>query len=201
MEQTNKAPLGIILGPTASGKTSLGVQVAKRLGGEVISADSIQIYRGLDIGSAKPTCEEMEGVPHHMLDVAEVDGAKFSVAAYQQQATAIIRRLQQAHIFPLVVGGTGLYISALTSPLDFTETPGDETLRQALQAQEQREPGSLYAKLQQEDPASAQRLHPNDIKRIVRGQAAHRQAHWRSLFSNCLCAVPLCAYHGGAYHA
>ena len=110
----------------------------------------------------------MEGVPHHMLDVAEVDGAKFSVAAYQQQATAIIRRLQQAHIFPLVVGGTGLYISALTSPLDFTETPGDETLRQALQAQEQREPGSLYAKLQQEDPASAQRLHPNDIKRIVR---------------------------------
>ena len=85
MEQTNKAPLGIILGPTASGKTSLGVQVAKRLGGEVISADSIQIYRGLDIGSAKPTCEEMEGVPHHMLDVAEVDGAKFSVAAYQQQ--------------------------------------------------------------------------------------------------------------------
>lgn len=112
MEQTNKAPLGIILGPTASGKTSLGVQVAKRLGGEVISADSIQIYRGLDIGSAKPTCEEMEGVPHHMLDVAEVDGAKFSVAAYQQQATAIIRRLQQAHIFPLVVGGTGLYISA-----------------------------------------------------------------------------------------
>ena len=168
MEQTNKAPLGIILGPTASGKTSLGVQVAKRLGGEVISADSIQIYRGLDIGSAKPTREEMEGVPHHMLDVAEVDGAKFSVAAYQQQATAIIRRLQQAHIFPLVVGGTGLYISALTSPLDFTETPGDETLRQALQAQEQREPGSLYAKLQQEDPASAQRLHPNDIKRIVR---------------------------------
>ena len=71
MEQTNKAPLGIILGPTASGKTSLGVQVAKRLGGEVISADSIQIYRGLDIGSAKPTREEMEGVPHHMLDVAE----------------------------------------------------------------------------------------------------------------------------------
>ena len=121
MEQTNKAPLGIILGPTASGKTSLGVQVAKRLGGEVISADSIQIYRGLDIGSAKPTCEEMEGVPHHMLDVAEVDGAKFSVAAYQQQATAIIRRLQQAHIFPLVVGGTGLYISALTYTPSFSK--------------------------------------------------------------------------------
>lgn len=168
MEQSKKPPLGIILGPTASGKTALGVQVAKRLGAEIISADSIQIYRGLDIGSAKPTQEEMKGIPHHMLNVVEVDGPKFSVAAYQQQARAIIHGLQQANIFPLVVGGTGLYISALTSPLNFTETAGDETLRRALQAQEQQQPGSLYAKLQREDPASAQRLHPNDIKRIVR---------------------------------
>lgn len=168
MEQYKKPPLGIILGPTASGKTALGVQVAKRLGAEIISADSIQIYRGLDIGSAKPTQEEMKGIPHHMLNVVEVDGPKFSVAAYQQQARAIIHGLQQANIFPLVVGGTGLYISALTSPLNFTETAGDETLRRALQAQEQQQPGSLYAKLQREDPASAQRLHPNDIKRIVR---------------------------------
>lgn len=168
MEQISKPPLGIILGPTASGKTALGVRVAKRLGAEIVSADSIQVYRGLDIGSAKPTRQEMEGVPHHMLDVAEIDGPKFSVAAYQQQARAIIHGLQQAGRFPLVVGGTGLYISALTSPLDFTETAGDEALRQALQAQEQQQPGSLYAKLQQEDPASAQRLHPNDIKRIVR---------------------------------
>lgn len=168
MEQYKKPPLGIILGPTASGKTALGVQVAKRLGAEIISADSIQIYRGLDIGSAKPTQEEMKGIPHHMLNVVEVDGPKFSVAAYQQQARAIIHGLQQANIFPLVVGGTGLYISGLTSPLNFTETAGDETLRRALQAQEQQQPGSLYAKLQREDPASAQRLHPNDIKRIVR---------------------------------
>ena len=168
MEQSKKTPLGIILGPTASGKTALGVQVAKRLGAEIISADSIQIYRGLDIGSAKPTQEEMKGIPHHMLNVVEVDGPKFSVAAYQQQARAIIHGLQQANIFPLVVGGTGLYISGLTSPLNFTETAGDETLRRALQAQEQQQPGSLYAKLQREDPASAQRLHPNDIKRIVR---------------------------------
>ena len=174
MEQIKKPPLGIILGPTASGKTALGVQVAKRLGAQILSADSIQIYRGLDIGSAKPPREEMEGVPHHMLDIAEVDGPTFSVAAYQQQARAIIHSLQQAHILPLVVGGTGLYISALTSPLDFTETAGDASLRQALLEQERQRPGSLYASLQEEDPASAQRLHPNDIKRIVRALEVKR---------------------------
>lgn len=107
MEQTNKAPLGIILGPTASGKTRLGGAGGKTPGRGGHLRDSIQIYRGLDIGSAKPTREEMEGVPHHMLDVAEVDGAKFSVAAYQQQATAIIRRLQQAHTFRWWWGGRG----------------------------------------------------------------------------------------------
>lgn len=169
-----KLPIGVLLGPTASGKTALGVAVAKRLEAQIVSADSMQIYRGMDIGSAKPTREEREGVPHHLLDVADIDGPKFSAAEYQRLACNAIETIHAQGRFPLIVGGTGLYINALTCGLDFMETAGDETLRVQLAGQEAKSPGSLYALLEMEDPKAAQRLHPNDTKRLIRALEVKR---------------------------
>lgn len=174
MNEHDKPALWVLLGPTASGKTALGVAIAKRLRAQIISADSMQIYRGLEIGSAKPSMAERGGVVHHLLDVAEIDGPRFSAAQYQRMARDAVAAIYAAGAHPLVVGGTGLYISALTSPLDFTQTAGDEALRQALKAQEAQSPGSLYAMLQKEDPAAAQRLHPNDVKRVLRALEVKR---------------------------
>ena len=174
MSGQDKPALWVLLGPTASGKTALGVKIAKRLGAQIISAESMQIYRGLEIGSAKPTMAERDGVTHHLLDVAQIGGPRFSVAQYQRLARDAAAAIRAAGAQPLVVGGTGLYISALTSPLDFTQTAGDEALRQALKAQEAQSPGSLYAMLQREDPASARRLHPNDVKRVLRALEVKR---------------------------
>ncbi|MDR0840902.1 MAG: tRNA (adenosine(37)-N6)-dimethylallyltransferase MiaA [Christensenellaceae bacterium] len=163
-----KLPVGVLVGPTASGKTALSIGIAKALGAEIVSADSIQVYRGLDIGSAKPTAQDMEGVPHHMLSVAELTDAKFSVAEYKRQAEAAIVDIHARGRFPLVVGGTGLYVNALTTALNFAEVPPDEALRAELRRAEEAAPGKLYALLQAEDPACAQRLHPHDSKRIIR---------------------------------
>lgn len=170
----NKQPIAVLVGPTASGKTALGVAIAKRLGTQIVSADSIQIYRGMDIGSAKPTKEEMGGVMHHLLDVADIDGPKFSVAAYQRLAREAIAAIHANEQLPLIVGGTGLYINALTTGLDFTETAGDEALRAELAAKEAQSPGSLYVLLQNEDPSAAARLHPNDTKRLMRALEVKR---------------------------
>lgn len=158
----------ILLGPTASGKTAASILLAKKLNAEIISADSIQVYRGLDIGSAKPTLEERQGIVHHLLDVVEVDDAAFSVAEYKRHAKRAIADICSRGKVPLVVGGTGLYVNALTYPLQFTSVPGDPIVRERLQLEEQEQPGSLYRRLQQEDPVSAARLHPNDQKRVVR---------------------------------
>lgn len=158
----------ILLGPTASGKTAASVLLAKKLGAEIISADSIQVYRGLDIGSAKPTMEERQGIVHHLLDMVDVDDTTFSVAEYKRQAELAIADICSRGKIPLVVGGTGLYVNALTYPLQFTNVPGDPLVRERLQLEEQQHPGSLYRRLQQEDPASAARLHSNDQKRVVR---------------------------------
>ncbi len=170
----NKPSIAVLLGPTASGKTALGVALAQRLGTEIVSADSMQIYRGMDIGSAKPTEEEMGGVTHHLLNVANIDGPKFSAAEYQRLARQAIDLIHAQGRTPLVVGGTGLYISALTSGLDFTETAGDEALRTQLAAEEAQRPGSLHALLQKEDPTAATRLHPHDTKRLIRALEVKR---------------------------
>lgn len=158
----------VLVGPTACGKTAASILLAKKLGAEIISADSIQVYRGLDIGSAKPTMQERQGVPHHMLDVADVTNKEFTVAEFQRRAAMVIQEISFRGKLPLVVGGTGLYINALTYPLQFTSVPGDPKVRTALQQQEAQEAGVLYKRLQQVDPQSADRLHPNDSKRIVR---------------------------------
>lgn len=158
----------VLVGPTACGKTAASILLAKKLNAEIISADSIQVYRGLDIGSAKPTVQERQGVPHYMLDVADVTDKEFSVAEFQRRAAMDIQEISFRGKLPLVVGGTGLYINALTYPLQFTSVPGDPEIRAALRQQEAEEAGALYKRLQQVDPQSAKRLHPNDSKRIIR---------------------------------
>ncbi len=159
----------VLTGPTASGKTALSIALAQALGGEVVSADSMQIYKGMDIGTAKPTMEERQGVPHYMMDMVE-PSENYSVAAYVQDATTIIEDIASRGKVPLVVGGTGLYIDALIRGSAFAPAPQDGALRQELEQRICQYGGQvLLEELAKVDPETAQRLFPNDHKRIVRG--------------------------------
>ena len=158
----------VICGPTASGKTALAVELALRHRGEVVSADSMQIYRRMDIGTAKPTREEMRGVPHHMLDVADPE-EDFSVARYVDMAAKCVDDILSRGKLPILAGGTGLYIDSLLSGRTFAPFQPDSPLRGQLEEQLRREGGAaMLSRLAQVDPDSAARLHPNDEKRIVR---------------------------------
>lgn len=160
------AKLLVICGPTASGKTALAVALAKATGGEVVSADSMQIYRRMDIGTAKPTAEEMDGVPHHMLDVAD-PGEDYSVARYVADATACVEDILSRGKLPIVAGGTGLYIDNLLAGREFAAFTGQ--WRQKLQDRAEREGIEvLYRELEQVDPQRAAKLHLADAKRIIR---------------------------------
>lgn len=163
-----KQKLYLIVGPTASGKTAVSIAVAKRMNAEIISADSIQVYRGMDIGSAKPSVSEQDGVPHHLLGVVMPDEPKFSVARFKELADACMQDIAARGKTPLVVGGTGLYINALTYPLDFSGVPADAQIREKYEALEQQTPGAAHKLLQTVDAVSALRLHPNDKKRVIR---------------------------------
>ena len=156
----------VITGPTASGKTALAVELALARGGEVVSADSMQIYRRMDIGTAKPSPEETRGVPHHMLDVAE-PGEDFSVARYVDMARQSVEDILARGRLPILAGGTGLYIDSLLSGRSFAAFDGP--LRSRLEARYAQEGGqALLEQLAEADPESAARLHPNDAKRIIR---------------------------------
>ena len=158
----------VICGPTASGKTALAVELALRHRGEVVSADSMQIYRRMDIGTAKPTQAEMRGVPHHMLDVADPE-EDFSVARYVDMAAKCVDDILSRGKLPILAGGTGLYIDSLLSGRTFAPFQPDSPLRGELEEQLRREGGAaMLARLAQVDPDSAARLHPNDEKRIIR---------------------------------
>ena len=158
----------IICGPTATGKTKLGVALAKALDGEVVSADSMQVYRHMAIGTARPTPEEMEGVPHHMMAVAEPEEA-FSVARYVAEATPIVDDILARGKVPLIVGGTGLYIDALRRGQTFSAFRPESGVRERLQEQARNgELPRLFRELEAIDPEAAVRLHPNDEKRILR---------------------------------
>ena len=158
----------VITGPTATGKTALGVRLAKLLGGEVVSADSMQVYKYMDIGTAKPTPEETEGVPHHMIDVVS-PFESYSVSRYVEDAAAVCRELSARGKLPVIVGGTGLYIEALISGWDFERGPGDGALRQELSALYDELGGErMLERLARTDSERAGKLHPHDKKRIVR---------------------------------
>jgi len=158
----------VITGPTASGKTWLAVELAKAHNGEVVSADSMQIYRRMDIGTAKPTREEMGGVPHHMLDVADPE-EDFSVARYVDMAARCVENVLSRGRLPILAGGTGLYIDSLLSGRTFAAFDGRGSLREELETRFAREGGqALLTELAQVDPDAAARLHPHDAKRIIR---------------------------------
>ena len=172
----DRKPLIILAGPTAVGKTSLSIRLAKETGGEIISADSMQVYRHMDIGSAKITKEEMEGVPHYLVDVLEPE-EEFNVVRFQQMAKEAAERIWEKGKIPLVVGGTGFYIQALLYDIDFTENDGDELYRRQLEQKASDEEGAseLYEMLKTVDPKAAQEIHPRNIKRIVRALEFYHQ--------------------------
>jgi tRNA dimethylallyltransferase len=163
-----KTRLGVLIGPTASGKTELSIKIAKCMDAEIVSADSIQLYKGFDIGAAKPTLLERQGIRHHLLDIYEPMEQNASVSRYQTLAKEAIMDIAARNKFPLVVGGTGLYVNALTFPLNFTGAASDPALREELNEMERQTPGSLHTLLRELDPKSAERLHKNDIKRVIR---------------------------------
>jgi len=165
----------VLAGPTASGKTALSLRLARAHGCEIICMDSMQLYRGMDIGTAKPTPEEQQAVPHHMLDVAQPTEA-FSVAQYQEMAEACVRDIQARGRRALFVGGTGFYLRALRHPMAMGQVAGDAAIRQELEAMAAEEGGKerLHAQLMQVDAPTAQRLHPNDIRRVVRALEVYR---------------------------
>jgi tRNA dimethylallyltransferase len=163
---TARPPVVALVGPTATGKTALGVALARQLGGEVVNADSMQLYRGMDIGTAKPDATERGGVPHHLLDVWHVREAA-SVAEYRRLARAEIDRLRAAGTVPLLVGGSGLYVRAVLDELDFPGT--DPVVRARLEAElAEAGPAALHARLAAADPAAAAAVLPSNGRRIVR---------------------------------
>lgn len=158
----------VIVGPTATGKTALSVRLAKELGGEIVSADSIQIYKKLDIGSAKPTEEEKQGIPHYLMDFVEPDGV-YSVADYVKDAKNRIDDILSRKKIPIIVGGTGLYISSLVDNVSFSESESDNTVRMRL-IKELEETGAeaMHKRLEEIDEISAKAIHPNNTKRVIR---------------------------------
>lgn len=164
----NRKPLVILAGPTAAGKTQTSIGLAKAIGGEVISADSMQVYKYMDIGSAKITEKEMDGVKHHLIDVLEPD-EEFHVVKFQEMAKHAMEEIYGRSHIPIIVGGTGFYIQALIYDIDFTEGGQDTLLRRDLEAYARRQGAeALHDRLKQVDPVSAESIHPNNVKRVIR---------------------------------
>lgn len=163
-----KIPVLTVVGPTASGKTALSVELAKRLSGEIVSADSMQIYKGMEIASAKPTIAEKQGIPHHMMDFLSPE-ASYSVADYVKAARECIFEIYARGNLPILVGGTGLYVDSLLSDTQFIETDTDFRLRASLETEFDTLGGKkMLEKLSVFDRETAARLHPNNRKRIIR---------------------------------
>ncbi len=158
----------MVAGPTAAGKSEAAVELARRVGGEIISADSMQVYRYMDIGSAKITKEEMMGVPHHLIDVADPKDA-FDVVRYAAMAKEAIREIASRGHLPILCGGTGFYIQAVTRDINFTETGAREARRAEMLAFAEKEGNeALHARLAAVDPESSRTIHPNNVKRVIR---------------------------------
>ena len=163
-----KQTLIALTGPTAVGKTALSLALAKELNGEIISADSMQVYRGMDIGTAKIRTEEMQGIPHHLIDILEPE-ENFDAMQFQQRATNAIADIQARGKVPILVGGTGFYLQTVLYDVPFSEESRDEAVHAALAARRAREGiAALYAELTRVDPEAAAQIHPNNEKRVLR---------------------------------
>ena len=168
MEQSKKK-LIVLTGPTAVGKTKLSIQLAKAVGGEIISADSMQVYRGMDIGSAKITEEEKEGVTHYLIDVLE-PSEEFNIVLFQQMAKEAIAQIYKKGKIPIIAGGTGFYIQSVLYDIDFSAHDEEDGIRSRLEAIATQENGAhtLHERLKEVDPASAEAIHENNVKRVIR---------------------------------
>ena len=164
----------IIAGPTAVGKTSLSIKLAKELNGEIVSTDSMQIYKYMDIGSAKITKDEMDGVPHHMIDVIN-PSSSFSVAEYKEIASKCVEDIISRNKLPILVGGTGLYINALTCNMNFTEADSDEEYRKELEkVADENGNEFIHNMLKDIDPTSYKEIHFNNRKRVIRALEVYK---------------------------
>ncbi|MBR4905548.1 MAG: tRNA (adenosine(37)-N6)-dimethylallyltransferase MiaA [Clostridia bacterium] len=156
-----------IVGPTACGKTALSVALAKRLSGEIVSADAVAVYRGMDIGSAKPNEQERQGIPHHMIDCVDVTDENFTVSVFRNKARDAIDGILARQKTPIIVGGSGLYLDSVFSDMRFS-APSDSDIRASIEKEYDNDPKGLFESLRRADPKTAERLHPNDKKRVVR---------------------------------
>ncbi|MEW9180479.1 tRNA (adenosine(37)-N6)-dimethylallyltransferase MiaA [Bacillus mycoides] len=168
MGEVQREKVAVIIGPTAVGKTKLSIDLAKALNGEIISGDSMQIYRTMDIGTAKVTTDEMDGIPHYMIDIKDPEDS-FSVAEFQESVRKCIREITERGKLPIIVGGTGLYIQSVLFDYQFTDEAGDATYREQMEKLAL-EHGVEYVhkKLQEVDPESAERIHANNVRRVIR---------------------------------
>ncbi len=174
-----KKPLIILTGPTAVGKTKASIGLAKAIGGEIISADSMQVYKYMDIGSAKITREEMSGVPHHLIDCLNPD-EEFHVVRFQSMAKEALEKIYANGKIPIIVGGTGFYIQALLYDIDFTESNEDSALRAELETLSLEKGAEyLHNELRKVDPKAAEEIHANNVKRVIRALEFYRQTGQR----------------------
>lgn len=168
-----KEKLVAIVGPTAVGKTKVSIELAKALGGEIINGDSMQVYKGMDIGTAKITDKEMEGIPHHLFDIKDPT-EPYSAAEFQELARPLVTEINARGNIPIVVGGTGMYIKALTHKFNFSDTDSDPDFRKKMEDIYKKQGSvSLYEKLKSIDPESAVTIHPNNVRRVIRALEIH----------------------------
>lgn len=171
-----KEKLIVIVGPTAVGKTKTSIEIANRFNGEIISGDSMQIYKGMDIGTAKITKDEMDGIPHHLIDIKD-PREPFSVAEFQDKAKRLISEISGRNKIPMIVGGTGLYIRSVTHDYDFTDVIGNETYRQELEEFAKTHGNdALHSKLKHVDIESYHKIHPNNVKRVIRALEIYKES-------------------------
>lgn len=189
MDASYKHPVLAVVGPTATGKTALGVALARRFGGEVISADSMQIYKGLDVGTAKATPEEMQGVPHHCIDILTPE-QPFSVADFTARAARLEQELAAKGTLPILVGGTGLYVQSFLYGVRFAQEKAPDGLREQLAGElARRGPEAMYAELLAVDPEAAAAIHPNNHVRVLRA-LEHYRATGRRLSEQKAASLP-----------
>lgn len=170
-----KKPLIVLTGPTAVGKTSLSISLAKAVNGEIISADSMQVYRHMDIGSAKIRPQEMQGVPHHLVNILSPK-EEFHIVLFQELAKKAMEEIYAKGRIPILVGGTGFYIQAVTRDIDFTQAQQDDTCRKELEALAAEKGNAyLHEQLAKVDPKSAEEIHANNVKRVIRALEFYRQ--------------------------